>query len=278
MDEYVAETTIEMIPYPEINPVAISLGPLQVHWYGIAYLLSFIGVWRLAILRTRQSWSPVKKAQVEDLIFYSALGVILGGRFGYVFFYQFSRFLEEPIWLFKLWEGGMSFHGGFLGVCFAVIYFARKNKIRLLPLADFVAPLAPVGLFLGRLGNFIGQELWGRPTDGWWAMVFPADPLQLPRHPSQLYEAFLEGIVLFGILWLVSRKQRPAGLLAGLFLIGYGVFRFVVEFAREPDAHLADSLLFDWMTRGQTLCLPMIAVGGIFVIYSISNRKKDLKV
>ena len=266
-----------MIPYPEINPVAIAVGPLQVHWYGIAYLASFILVWRLGVVRTRQSWSPVTKQQIEDLVFYCAMGVILGGRFGYVFFYQFERFLSEPLWLFKIWEGGMSFHGGFLGVLFAAMWFARKNGIRFFHLTDFIAPVVPVGLFLGRLGNFIGQELWGRPTDGWWGMVFPADELQIPRHPSQLYEAALEGIVLFAILWWVSRKERPVGVISGMFLVGYGFFRFLVEFAREPDAHLAADLLFDWMTRGQLLCMPMMMAGTTITILSIKRGKKDRK-
>lgn len=264
-----------MIPYPEIDPVAFALGPLKVHWYGIAYLLSFVAAWRLAILRSKKSWSPVKKEQVEDLIFYSALGVILGGRIGYVLFYKFGDFLQDPIGLFKVWEGGMSFHGGFLGVVCAAVFFARKYRIRFLVLADFVAPLAPVGLFLGRLGNFVGQELWGRPTEGWWAMVFPKDQLQLPRHPSQLYEAALEGVLLFVVLWWMSSKPRPAGLLGGSFLMGYGLLRFIVEFAREPDAHLANSLLFDWMTRGQVLCVPMIVAGGVLIYYALSQKQKN---
>lgn len=263
-----------MIPYPQIDPVAIALGPLQIHWYGLAYLLSFILVWRLAVHRTKQAWSPLKKDQVEDALFYCAIGVILGGRFGYVFFYQFDRFLEEPLWLFKVWEGGMSFHGGAIGVIVAVIIFARMRQIPMFRLGDFVAPLVPVGLFLGRLGNFIGQELWGRPTTGWWAMVFPNDPEQLPRHPSQLYEAVLEGIVLFVILWILSKKQRPTGLITGVFLVGYGVFRFIVEFAREPDAHLMDSLLFGWLTRGQLLCLPMILAGSVFIVAAVYKGAK----
>lgn len=264
-----------MIPYPEIDPVAIALGPLKIHWYGLAYLLSFVLVWRLAVLRTKQAWSPIKKDQVEDMIFYCAIGVILGGRFGYVLFYQFDRFLEDPLWLFKIWEGGMAFHGGAIGVIFAVIVFARIRGIPIFRLGDFVAPLVPVGLFLGRLGNFIGQELWGRATTGWWAMVFPADPQQLPRHPSQLYEAALEGVLLFVILWVVSAKQRATGLVTGLFLLGYGVFRFIVEFAREPDAHLMDSLLFGWLTRGQLLCLPMMVAGGVFIFIAISKASEQ---
>ena len=261
-----------MIPYPEINPIALDLGPLQIHWYGIAYMLSFVIGWRLVVIRTKQNWSPIKKNQAEDLIFYTALGVVFGGRFGYVFFYAFDQFLQNPLWLFKIWEGGMSFHGGFLGVCVALILFARKNKISFWPVIDLIAIVTPIGLGLGRLGNFIGQELWGRPTESFIGMVFPNDPLQLPRHPSQLYEFVLEGVLLFTILWVLSAKQRPVGLMSGVFLLGYGSFRFFVEFFREPDAHLADSLLFDWMTRGQLLCVPMI-IGGIFLIAYILKTK-----
>jgi len=262
-----------MIPYPEIDPVALSVGPLKVHWYGVMYLLSFVGVWRLFLMRSKQPWSPVKANQVEDLIFFGALGVILGGRFGYVFFYQFPRFLEDPIWLFRVWEGGMSFHGGLLGVLVALFLLSKKFGIRFIQLGDYVAPMVPVGLFFGRIGNFIGQELWGRSTEGWWAMIFPADPERLPRHPSQLYEAFLEGIVLFVILWLVSKKPRPVGLTSGLFLAGYAAFRIIVEFAREPDAHLADVLVFGWLTRGQVLSTPMLLAGLGLVFWSVYSTK-----
>lgn len=263
-----------MIPYPEIDPVALAIGPLKVHWYGVMYLLSFIGVWRLFLMRAAQPWSPVKKQQVEDLIFFGALGVILGGRMGYVFFYQFDRFLQDPIWLLRIWEGGMSFHGGLLGVLIALFLLSRKFGVRFIQVGDFVAPMVPVGLFFGRLGNFIGQELWGRQTEGWWAMVFPRDPQQLPRHPSQLYEALLEGLVLFSILWWASSKQRPAGFLSGLFLAGYGVFRIMVEFAREPDEHLADLLIFGWITRGQVLSMPMVLAGLGLIIWAQSNPLK----
>lgn len=263
-----------MIPYPEIDPVAVSLGPLQIHWYGVMYLLSFLGVWRLCLLRAKQSWSPVKSNQVEDLIFFGALGVILGGRFGYVFFYQFERFLQDPLWLVRVWEGGMSFHGGLLGVLAAFLILACKYNVRFLQLTDYIAPMTPVGLFLGRLGNFMGQELWGKSTDGWWAMVFPSDPLQLPRHPSQLYEAFLEGLVLFALLWMLSRKQRPVGFISGAFLAGYGVFRFIVEFAREPDAHLSAELLLGWVTRGQILSLPMIIFGAGLMLWAVAGSRK----
>ena len=264
-----------MIPYPEIDPVALSLGPLKVHWYGIMYLLSFIGAWRLFLIQSRQPWSAVKPDQVEDLIFFGALGVILGGRFGYVFFYQFPRFLDDPLWLLRVWEGGMSFHGGLLGVLVALFLLSRKWRIRFLQLGDYVAPVVPAGLFFGRLGNFIGQELWGRTTDVWWAMVFPKDVEQLPRHPSQLYEAFLEGAVLFSLLWIVSKKPRPTGLLSGLFLASYGIFRVAVEFTREPDAHLADFLVFGWITRGQMLSAPMVLIGLGFIAWAMKRKNAE---
>ncbi len=258
-----------VIPYPDIEPVALALGPVRVHWYGIMYLLSFIGIWCLMLVRSRHSWSPIRTDQIEDLIFYGVLGVVLGGRLGYVFFYQPGYFLEEPLWLFRIWEGGMAFHGGLLGVMVALYVVSRKAGTGFLHMSDFVAPMVPVGLFLGRIGNFIGQELWGRPTDGWWAMVFPNDPEALPRHPSQLYEAALEGLVLFAILWWISGRPRPVGLVSGLFLLGYGVFRFFVEFVREPDAHLADILIFGWVTRGQALSFPMILAGLVMVVWAL---------
>jgi len=202
--------------------------------------------------------------QVSDLLFYSFLGVILGGRVGYVLFYQFEYFLSDPLYLFQIWQGGMSFHGGLLGVILAIFIFARKTKKNFLEVGDFVAPLVPIGLGMGRLGNFINAELWGRQTDVSWAMVFPTDPLQVPRHPSQLYEFALEGVVLFAILYMISRKTRSLGLASGAFLIGYGVFRSIVEFFREPDAHLG--LYFSFISKGQILSIPMILVG-ILIIY-----------
>ena len=263
-----------MLTYPDIDPVAFQLGPLSVYWYGIAYLLSFLGAWRMAIWLAGRPGAAVPKDRVEDLIFYGALGVILGGRLGYAFFYQFERILQDPLWLLRLWEGGMSFHGGLLGVILAMYWFGRRCNKPLLDITDFVAPLAPIGLFLGRLGNFIGQELWGRPTDGWYGMVFPRDPSGLARHPSQLYEAALEGLVLFGILLWAAKAPRPAGFTSGLFLIFYGIFRFVVEFVREPDDHLRD-LLFGWMSRGQTLCIPMILAGVLLVFLALRRPQRE---
>ncbi len=259
--------------YPSIDPVAFSLGPLQVHWYGLAYLASFVLVWLLLRQRTQQPWSPLRAEQIEDLVFYGALGVVLGGRLGYVFLYKFDQFLTDPLWLLRVWEGGMSFHGGLVGVILAMLLFARRQAIPFLVLSDRVAPAVPIGLFLGRIANFVGQELWGRPTTGWYAMVFPRDPFQLPRHPSQLYEAILEGVVLFAILLFLSRRPRQAGMISGVFLLLYGLARFVVEFAREPDAHIS-ILLFGWMTRGQLLSVPMILVGlGLLILAQRAARR-----
>jgi len=264
--------------YPVIDPVALALGPIKVHWYGVMYLLAFASAWYLGMRRARKVGSPLQPNQVEDLIMYGAFGVILGGRFGYVLFYHFDKFLIDPLWLLRVWEGGMSFHGGFLGVCVAVFLYARKTKITLLSLGDFVAPLVPLGLGFGRLGNFIGQELWGRASDLPWAMVFPKDPAQLARHPSQLYQALLEGLVLFLLLFWFSSKPRPRGAVTGLFLVGYGLFRFLVEFVREPDAHLQDQLLMGWVTRGQVLSLPMVVVGCALLVWAFGSKSKIDKV
>ena len=262
-----------MLEYPAIDPVAFSLGPLKVHWYGLMYLLGFLGAWQLALKRSSRPWSPLRRPQIEDLIVYGAFGVILGGRFGYVMFYNLDRWLSDPLWLLRVWEGGMSFHGGLLGVIVAVWLYGRKVNQPFLAITDFAAPLGPIGLGLGRIGNFIGQELWGRPTDSGFGMVFPNDPQQLPRHASQLYEAVLEGLVLFAVLFWFSLKPRPRGVISGLFLILYAVFRFVVEFAREPDSHIGFDL-FGWMTRGQLLCLPMLALGAALVVWGYLRERK----
>jgi len=243
-----------------MDPVAIHLGPIKVHWYGLMYLLAFVGAWLLARRRARLPWSPVAPEQVDDLVFYVACGVIIGGRLGYALFYGMDRLLADPLWLFSLQEGGMSFHGGLLGVMVAMWLFGRKLQQPLFAVLDFIAPFVPVGLGLGRIGNFIGQELWGRPTDVPWAMVFPRDPLGLARHPSQLYQAALEGLVLFVILMWYSSRPRPRYAVSGWFALLYGCFRFAVEFVREPDAHIGFDLL-GWLTRGQLLSLPLVAVG-----------------
>lgn len=257
-----------MLQHPNIDPIAIHLGPIAVHWYGLAYLAAFMSAWLLARHRAKRADSPVTAKQVEDVIFYGALGVILGGRFGYVLFYNFAKFARDPLWLLRVWEGGMSFHGGMLGVMVALMIYARQQRIEAGQLWNFVVPLAPLGLFVGRLANFFNQELWGRQTDVAWAMVFPlTDPLKLPRHPSQLYEAALEGLVLFAILWIYSRKPRPQYAVGGLFLFFYGVFRFIVEFFREPDEQIGFAA-FGWMSRGQELCVPMIVIGAAMFIYA----------
>jgi len=249
-----------MLPYPEIDPVAVAIGPLKIHWYGLTYLAGLAFAWWYALRCAGRSWSPVKREQIDDLIFYAALGVVLGGRLGYILFYGAGKLADDPLWALRVWEGGMSFHGGFLGVLFAMYLFGRRRNIAFWPLMDFVAPLVPVGLGLGRLGNFIGQELWGRPTDVPWAMVFPRDTLQLARHPSQLYQFALEGVLLFAILFWFSARPRPTRAVSGVFAMGYGILRFFVEYFREPDAHIS-YLAMGWMTRGQMLSLPMIVLG-----------------
>ncbi|MDR9467040.1 prolipoprotein diacylglyceryl transferase [Marinospirillum sp.] len=258
-----------MLNYPEIDPVAFSLGPVQVHWYGLTYLVGIGMAWWLA--RQRADRLGLSKDQVSDLIFYAAVGVILGGRLGYAFFYHFDRVLADPLWLLRVWEGGMAFHGGFLGVAVALLVFARKHRLPWLQLGDFVAPLTPLGLGLGRLGNFINGELWGRVSEVPWAMVFPGGGPD-PRHPSQLYQFALEGVLLFLVLWLFSRQPRPAGSVAGLFLIGYGILRFLVEFTREPDAHLG--LLLGGLSMGQILSLPMVAVGVALMVWAYRGQNK----
>lgn len=249
-----------MINYPQIDPVALSLGPIQVHWYGLMYLVGFMGAWWLCLRRAKQPNSGWTPQQVSDFIFYGALGVILGGRIGYVLFYDFSNFIAAPWRIVLLNQGGMSFHGGALGVLAAIAIFARKTNKRFLAAMDFGVPMVPIGLGAGRIGNFINGELWGRATEVSWGMVFPADVLQLTRHPSQLYQALTEGLLLFVVLWLYSRHPRPMGAVTGLFGVGYGISRFTTEFFREPDAHIG-YIAFDWLTMGQLLSLPLIMVG-----------------
>jgi phosphatidylglycerol---prolipoprotein diacylglyceryl transferase len=260
-----------MLTHPGIDPVALKLGPLAVHWYGLMYLVSFYIGWWLATRRARAPNSGWTAAEVTDLLFYVVLAVILGGRIGYVLFYGFEWFIANPLMLFKIWEGGMSFHGGFLGVLAGYLVYGRLHDRGFFEIADFLAPLYPIGLFLGRIGNFINAELWGRTTDLPWGMVFPAAGPE-PRHPSQLYEAGLEGLLLFAILWWYSSKPRPRMAVSALFCLLYGLFRFVVEFAREPDAHLG-YLAFDWFTMGMALCLPMILVGA-FVLWLAYQRDR----
>jgi phosphatidylglycerol:prolipoprotein diacylglycerol transferase len=251
-----------MLTFPEFDPVAFKIGPLAVHWYGLMYLIGFAGGWWLGMVRARQPHSGWTPEQVTDALFYVALGVVLGGRVGYTLFYGWDTLLEDPLMLFRIWQGGMSFHGGFLGVMFAMWLFKRKHHKKFFDLMDYVAPLVTIGLGAGRLGNFINGELWGRVTHVPWGMVFPQAGPE-PRHPSQLYEFFLEGVLLFIILWTFSAKPRPRMAVSGLFALCYGVFRFVVEFFRQPDSFMGHGgfIAFGWLTMGQLLSVPMILVG-----------------
>jgi len=290
-----------MLVHPQFDPVAIHLGPLAVRWYGLMYLVGFVLFVVFGKIRARQNlltgWHP---RDVDDMLFYGVFGVILGGRLGYILFYKPMYYLAHPVETLALWQGGMSFHGGFLGVLIALLVYARVRHKRWLDVTDFVAPLIPLGLAFGRLGNFINGELWGRVTDAGarWAVLFPqaADedkawmalhPQQaltrglaelyertgmLPRHPSQLYEAGLEGLVLFVLLWMYARRKRPLGAVSGLFLIGYGAFRFIVEFAREPDDFLG--LLALGLSMGQWLSLPMIAAGAALMVWAYARARR----
>ena len=256
-----------MIAFPKIDPVAIAVGPLKVHWYGLMYLAGFSVAWLLGRRRTREPWRGMRAVDMDDVLFFAVLGIIAGGRMGYLLFYGYQRVLVDPLYIFRVWEGGMSFHGGLLGVILAVWWFARSRDVPFFQVADFIAPLVPPGLFAGRIGNFINGNLWGAPSDLPWAMVFPAPSAGgVPRHPSQLYEALLEGVVLFAILWWFSRAPRPLRTVSGLFLLGYGLMRFSVEFVRVPDAHLG-YLAFDWLTMGQILSTPMIVAGAALMAW-----------
>ena len=260
-----------MLAHPEFDPVAFALGPVKVHWYGLMYLIAFALGWWLGRVRARDAWRGWSRDDVGDVLFYGALGAVAGGRLGYMFFYDFDRLLADPLSLFMVWRGGMSFHGGLLGVIVAMWWFARSRGRGFFEVADFIAPLVPPGLAAGRLGNFINGRLWGSPSDLPWAMVFP-DPLAgaVPRHPSQLYEALLEGVVLFLVLWWFTRRPRPAMAASSVFLIGYGVARTLVEFVRVPDAHLG-YVSFGWVTMGQVLTLPMIAAGIVLAVMATAR-------
>ncbi len=262
-----------MFVYPDIDHVAVSLGPLTIHWYGVMYLIGFLGGWWLGRIRAARAGSTWTNVQVDDLLFYIMLGVILGGRVGSMLFYSFPVFIERPWIIFKIWEGGMSFHGGFLGVLLAMWLFGRKYKKHFFEITDFIAPLVPIGLGAGRIGNFINGELWGRPTDVSWAMIFPHVDA-LPRHPSQFYQAATEGLVLFLILWFYSAKPRPRMAVSSLFLISYGTFRFTTEFFREPDRNIG-FIAFDWLTMGQLLSLPMLIAGLAMIILAYKYNRYE---
>jgi phosphatidylglycerol:prolipoprotein diacylglycerol transferase len=279
-------------PLIDFDPVAISLGPLSVHWYGIMYLLAFGTFWGLgSLVARRRAWWGWNPAEVSDFLFYGMLGVILGGRVGYVLFYGLDSLMRDPLFLLRIWDGGMSFHGGLIGVLLVFWWYARRTGRTFWQVADYAAPLVPVGLALGRLGNFIGGELWGRVSDVPWAMIFaksigPADVGggsieaawragaldHLARHPSQLYQASLEGLALFVILSWYSASPRPSGAVSGLFLVGYGTFRMIVEFFREPDVHLG-FLAGGWLTMGMLLSLPMILAG--IIIMTVAYRRRN---
>lgn len=258
-----------MLTAPSIDPVALQLGPVQVHWYGLMYVIGFVALWWLATRRAKQPGSGWTAEQVSDIVFYGALGVILGGRIGYVIFYNLDVYLANPWSVFRVWDGGMSFHGGLVGVMLAMWWWGRRQHKSFFQVADFLAPWVPIGLGAGRIGNFINQELWGRVTDVPWGMVF-RDAGNLPRHPSQLYQAALEGLVLLVVLWLYSRKPRPTGAVTGLFGMLYGIFRFAVEFVREPDAQLG--FVLGPLTQGQLLSLPMIVVGAGIMFWAYRRK------
>ena len=261
-----------MFTFPQFNPVVISLGPLSIHWYGVMYIIAFGGAWVLASYRRNMKPNQWSTDQISDLIFYGAIGAVVGGRLGSVFFYNFDRFLEDPLWVFRVWEGGMSFHGGLLGVCVALYFYSKSLRKGFWETIDFIVPFVPFGLGAGRIGNFIGGELWGRPTDVPWGMVFPHVD-QLPRHPSQLYEVALEGVALFILLWWFSSNPRPRLAVSGVFALGYGSFRFFIEFFREPDQQIG-FVAFEWLTMGQLLSVPM-AAGGILLLFLSYNKQKN---
>ena len=258
-----------VIAFPAIEPEIFRFGPFALRWYAVAYIAGIVIGWRLALRLADQRPRFMTRIAIDDFVAWVTLGVILGGRLGYVIFYKPLYYLSNPLEILVLWHGGMSFHGGMLGVIIATFWFALRRGIPLLALGDVVALLAPIGLFLGRLANFINAELYGRTTDVAWAMVFPSDPSGQPRHPSQLYEAALEGLVLFAILawlaWLTSARTRP-GLIGGAFLTGYAVARIICEFFREPDAHLG--FLWAGATMGQLLCIPMLAAGLGLIVFA----------
>jgi phosphatidylglycerol---prolipoprotein diacylglyceryl transferase len=257
-----------MLQYPEIDPIIFSIGWFAVRWYGLMYVIGFVAAWWLARRRAAQPGSTWKPVDVDDLIFFAAIGVIAGGRIGWVLFYGIEDIIREPSRALRIWEGGMSFHGGLLGVVAAVTWFARRRGRPVGEVWDFTAPLPAIGLFTGRIGNFINGELWGKPTDVPWAFVVEGQA----RHPSQLYEALLEGIVTFVIVWIYSSKPRPRWSVAGLFLLCYGVFRFAVEFVRIPDANRG-YLLWGWVTEGQLLSLPMVIAGTWLMLWAYRRER-----
>ncbi|OCG17410.1 prolipoprotein diacylglyceryl transferase [Gilliamella sp. App6-5] len=283
----------QYLQFPNFDPIAFSIGPISLHWYGAMYLFGVLGALYLAKRRASKPNSQWTSQQVENLLFWGFLGLFIGGRLGYVFFYNISTFIKDPVILFKVWEGGMSFHGGLIGAICVIAIFAKKAKKTFMQVSDFVAPLVPIGLMFGRFGNFINGELWGRVTNSSIGMLFPTSSHAdfmfvqshpewfslysqlkgiLPRHPSQLYEMMFEGIVLFIILNIFIRKPRPTGAVSGVFLLCYGLFRFAIEFFRQPDEQLG--LFLNIISMGQILCLPMIIGGILILLYTYRFHKK----
>lgn len=262
-----------MLSYPQIDPVAFELGPLAVHWYGLMYLIGFGSAWLLGRWRVKHDLTRVTLTDFEDMLFLAMLGAVIGGRLGYTLFYQPGYYLQHPLEIAFLWQGGMSFHGGLLGVLASLWFFARRKQYRFLELGDLVAPLVPLGLAAGRLGNFINGELWGRPTELPWGMVFPGAQDDIARHPSQLYQFALEGVLLFVVVWWFARNPKPVGQVSAVFLMGYGVLRFVAEFGREPDAFLG--LLWASLSMGQWLCIPMVVAGAWLYQYCGKARQES---
>jgi phosphatidylglycerol:prolipoprotein diacylglycerol transferase len=261
-----------MLHHPDIDPVIIRVGPLAVRWYGLMYLVGFAAGWLLGRHRAKpgSGWTPL---MVDDMITWCVLGLVVGARLGYVLFYDLPVFLADPLSIFEVWHGGMSFHGGAVGVGLVLWIFARKHGMRFFQVTDFLVPLCPPGLFAGRMGNFINGELWGKPTDLPWGMVF-SDPRagMIARHPSQLYEGLLEGVVLFTVMWLFTSKARPVKAASGLFVLLYGCFRFLIEFVRQPDEQLG-YLAWNWLTMGQILSLPMIAIGAYWLYTAYAKEQ-----
>jgi phosphatidylglycerol:prolipoprotein diacylglycerol transferase len=269
---------LPVLPYPAINPVLVHLGPLAVRWYALAYIVGILAGWiyARAIIRSERLWggtAPLTALDFDDFVVWITLGIVLGGRTGYVLFYNLPLFVEHPLQIFALWNGGMSFHGGVLGCIVAIVAFALHRRIPILSLGDVTTAVAPIGLFLGRIANFINGELWGRPTDVPWAMVFPNGG-PVPRHPSQLYEAALEGIVLFAVLNLLVRfgALRRPGIVTGFFALGYGVARIICEFFREPDAQLG--FLWGGLTMGMLLCIPLMLAGIAILAYALTTESR----